>query len=281
MNTPNIEISAKLVMNLRDRSNLPMMKCKQALEATKGAHATEDAWIEAAIEHLRKQGLSAADKFAGRETTNGGLGLALGTGAGAIVLLGCQTDFVSGNDVFKDFVKSLAESALAAGAESVDTLKAAKLGGQTVAEVIPGKIQLIGENLVLAKVALLKGTVVVGYNHGGKIATLVSGTGDAVKLRMIALHVASANPVPIALNRAGVDPAVVAKEKEILLATPELQAKPEAMRPKIVEGKLGRFFKEKVLLEQEMLLDAEKGESVEKYATRHGLTVTGFVRLAV
>jgi elongation factor Ts len=281
MNTPNIEISAKLVMNLRDRSNLPMMKCKQALEATKGAHASEDAWIEAAIEHLRKQGLSAADKFAGRETTNGGLGLALGTGAGAIVLLGCQTDFVSGNDVFKDFVKSLAEAALAAGADSVETLKAAKLDGQTVAEVIPGKIQLIGENLVLAKVAQLKGAVVVGYNHGGKIATLVSGTGDAAKLRMIALHVASANPVPIALNRAGVDPAVVAKEEEILLATPELQAKPEAMRPKIVQGKLGRFFKEKVLLEQEMLLDAEKGESVEKYAARHGLTVTGFVRLAV
>jgi elongation factor Ts len=281
MNTPNLEISAKLVMTLRDRSGLPMMKCKAALEATKGAHASEDAWIEAAIEHLRKQGLSAADKFAGRETTNGGLGLALGEGKGAIVLLGCQTDFVSGNDVFKDFVKSLADAALAAGATDVDQLKAAPYQGGTVADAIPGRIQQIGENLVLAKVAALKGPVVVGYNHGGKIATLVSGTGDPAKLRMIALHVASANPAPIALDRTGVDPAVVKKEEEILLATPELQGKPEAMRPKIVLGKLGRFFKEKVLLEQEMLLDAEKGESVEHYAKRHGLTVTGFVRLAV
>jgi elongation factor Ts len=281
MTTPNLEISAKLVMTLRDRTNLPMMKCKQALEATKGSHASADAWIEAAIEQLRKQGLSAVDKFAGRETTNGGLGLALKDGAGAIVLLGCQTDFVSGNDVFKDFVKQLAEAALAAGATSADALKAGSLNGQPISDLLALKIQQIGENLVIAKVATLTGALVVGYNHGGKICTLVSGTGDPGKLRMIALHVASASPAPIALTRSGVEAAVVAKEKEILLATPEVQAKPEAMRGKIVEGKLGRFFREKVLLEQEMLLDAEKGESVEKYAARHQLTVTGFVRLAV
>lgn len=281
MNNPTLEISAKLVMTLRDRTNLPMMKCKQALEATKGAHASEDAWIEAGIDHLRKQGLSAQDKFAGRETTNGGLGLALGNGAGAVVLLGCQTDFVSGNDTFKEFVKLLAETALASNTDSAEALKNAKVGAQSVNEAVAGKIQQIGENLVIAKVALLKGQVVVGYNHGGKIAALVAGSGDAAKLRMIALHVASANPAPIALDRSGVDPALIKKEEEILLATPELQAKPEAMRPKIVLGKLGRFYKERVLLEQEMLLDAEKGETVEKYAARHGLTVTGFVRLAV
>jgi elongation factor Ts len=281
MNNPTLEISAKLVMSLRDRINLPMMKCKSALEATKGSHATEEAWMEAAIEHLRKSGIAAADKFAGRETTQGGLGMALADGKGVIVLLGCQTDFVSGNDVFKELVKQFAETALASGATDVDSLKAAKFAGSTVAEAIPGKIQQIGENLVLAKVSALSGKVVVGYNHGGKIATLVSGTGDAQKLRMIALHVASANPAPIALNRDGVDPALVKKEEEILLATPEVQSKPEAMRPKIVLGKLGRFYKERVLLEQEMLLDAEKGETVEKYAARHGLTVTGFVRLAV
>jgi elongation factor Ts len=147
--------------------------------------------------------------------------------------------------------------------------------------VLALKIQQIGENLVIAKVATLTGGTVVGYNHGGKIATLVSGTGDPAKLRMIALHVASASPAPLALNRSAIDPQIVAKEREILLATPEVSAKPEAMRPKIVEGKLGRFYKEQVLLEQEMLLDAEKGESVEKYAARHKLTVTGFVRLAV
>ncbi|MBA2481444.1 MAG: translation elongation factor Ts [Planctomycetes bacterium] len=281
MNQPQPEITAKLVMTLRDRTNLPMMKCKQALEATKAEAKSEDLWVTAATDWLRKQGLAAVDKFAGRETTNGGLGMALGTGSGAIVLLSCQTDFVSGNDVFKEFVKSLAEAALASGADSAEALKAGTIGGQSVVDALAGKIQQIGENLQIAKVKTVKGAVVVGYNHGGKIATLVSGTGDAAKLRMIALHVASANPAPASLDRSSIDPALVKKEEEILLATPEVQSKPEAMRPKIVLGKLGRFFKENVLLEQEMLLDAEKGETVEKYAKRHGLTVTGFARLAV
>ena len=83
------------------------------------------------------------------------------------------------------------------------------------------------------------------------------------------------------MSRDQVDPAIVAKEREILSGMADVLAKPEAMRPKIVEGKLGRFYKERVLLEQEMLLDNEKGETVEKYAKRNGLTVTGFVRLAV
>jgi len=120
---------------------------------------------------------------------------------------------------------------------------------------------------------------VAGYNHDGRIVAVVAGSGDAAKLKQVALHVASANPAPVALDRGSVDPVLVEKEKEIIAATPEVQAKPEAMRPKIVEGKLGRFFKESVLLEQEMLIDAEKGESVEKYAKRVGITVAAFGRL--
>jgi elongation factor Ts len=258
------------------------MKCKQALEAAKAEAAKgEEAWLSAAVDHLRKSGVAAADKKADRATANGGLGLATGEGAGVLVLLGCETDFVSGSEVFKAFTKELAELALATKAEDVEALKQAKLGGLTVPEAVAGKIQQLGENMVLVKVLRLTGQTVVGYNHIGKVATLVAGSGDPLKLRQIALHVASASPTPVALNRAAVDPAIVRKEEEILLATPEVQGKPEAMRPKIVQGKLGRFFKENVLLEQEMLLDAEKGETVEKYATRQKLTVTGFARLAI
>ncbi len=278
---PIAEVSAKLVMTLRDRTTLPMMKCKQALEATKGSHASEEAWLSAAVEHLRKSGMAAVDKMAGRETTNGGIGLALGDGAGVLVLLGCQTDFVSGNDVFKELAKGLAEAALASNASSADELSKGTLGGKPIADVIAEKTLAIGERLAISKVLRLTGAVVTGYNHGGKIACLVAGSGDAAKLRPVALHVASANPVPAALDRAAIDPALVKKEEEILLATPDVQAKPEAMRPKIVQGKLGRFFRENVLLEQEMVIGAEKGETVEKYAKRNGLTVTGFVRLAV
>jgi len=277
----NTEISAKLVMTLRDRSNLPMMKCKQALEATKGTYASEDAWLAAAIEHLRKSGLAAMDKFANREAVNGGIGMALGAGTGVLVLLACQTDFVSGNDTFKALVKSLAEAALASGASSVDALNAATLESQTVTDLLATKTLQIGERLVISKVLVVSGAVVTGYNHGGKVAALVAGSGDAQQLRSVALHVASANPAPVALDRSGVDPVLVKKEEEILMATPELQAKPEAMRPKIVQGKLGRFFRENVLLEQEMVVGAEKGETVEKYAKRCGLTVTAFARLAV
>jgi len=272
--------TAELVQEFRARTMVPMMKCKQALDATQAAgDQGKEAWFTAAIDHLRKQGVSTS--VGQRETAQGGLGLAAAGGSGAIIQLNCQTDFVSGNDVFKALVKDLAEVALAGGAADVEALKNAKVAGQSVPDLLAQKIQQLGENLVLGKLVRLAGASVVGYNHGGKIAALVAGSGDAAKLRMIALHVASANPVPLAVDRSGVDPAVVAKEREILLATPEIAAKPEAMRPKIVDGKLGRFFRENTLLEQEMLLDAEKGETVEKYAKRHGLTVSGFVRVAV
>jgi elongation factor Ts len=268
------DITAKLVMELRDETNLPMMKCKQALAAANGDKA-------GAIEWLRKQGVSAQAKFEGRETPNGAIGMAIAGGTGALVLIGCQTDFVASNDDFKAFAKKLAELALASGAASADALKTTQLDGRPVSDHVTGMIQKIGENIVLAKVAQVRGEAVQGYNHGGRIGALVAGAGAADKMRMVALHVASANPAPVATTRDQVDPALVKKEEEILLATPEVQGKPEAMRPKIVQGKLGRFYKERVLLEQEMLLDAEKGETVEKYAKRNGFTVTAFARLAV
>ena len=267
------QISAKLVMELRDSTNLPMMKCKQALEAANGDKA-------AAIDWLRKQGLAAKDKFAGRETPNGSIGMALGTGKGVLVLLGCQTDFVANNETFKEFAKQLADLALASGVTSADELKTKKVGEMTVDEAITAKIQQIGENIVLAQVTAISGAVVAGYNHGGRIATIVTGSGGE-KMRTVALHIASASPAPVALDRTQVDPAIVNKEREILAALPDVAAKPEAMRPKIVEGKLGRFYKENVLLEQEILLDGEKGESVEAYAKRNGFSLTGFIRLAV
>ena len=269
-------ISAKLVMELRDSTNLPMMKCKEALEKANGDKA-------AAIDILRKQGLAAKDKFAGRETPNGAIGMAITADAGAIVLLGCQTDFVANGDEFKDVANQIAQIALTTGVTSVDELKAKPFGAAgTVDDKVTELINKIRENIVLVSVARVTGSAVVGYNHGARIGTLVAGTNNADnKLKMVALHIASVSPAPVALTRAQVDPALVEKEKEILAALPDVAAKPEAMRPKIVEGKLGRFFKENVLLEQEMLLDNEKGESVEKYAARVGVARSAFARLAV
>ena len=267
-------ISAKLVMELRDSTNLPMMKCKAALEKANGDK-------EAAIELLRKEGFAAKDKFAGRETPNGAIGLVTKPGAGAVVLLGCQTDFVANGDEFKAVAQAIAQVALDTGADTVEVLKTKTLNGITIDETVTALINKIRENIVLVKVQIVKAADVVGYNHGGRIGTLVAGTNNADnKLKMIALHVASAAPAPVSLTRAEVDQELVDKERRILSELPDVAAKPEAMRPKIVEGKLGRFFKENVLLEQEMLLDNEKGESVEKYAARVGVTVTAFARLS-
>jgi len=268
------EITAALVSQLRDATNLPMMKCKQALTASNGD-------VKLAVEWLRKQGISATGKFAGRETPNGAIGMAIGANAGVLVLVGCQTDFVGSNDVFKAFVQKLADLALATGVDSVDALNAQKIDGQAMTDVFAGQIQKIGENIKLVGVKRVSAPAVAGYNHAGRIGALVAGSGEAGKLKQVALHVASANPAPVALARADVDQALVDKEREIISSTPEVQAKPEAMRPKIVEGKLGRFFKEQVLLEQEMMFDAEKGESVEKYAARVAITVTAYARLQV
>lgn len=265
-------ITSELVKELRDSTNLPMMKCKQALDATNGDKT-------AAIEWLRKQGISAADKKSGRAVTNGSIGMAISGGTGVMVQLGCETDFVSTNQIFKDFVAQLAKIALATGSLDVDALNAAPCEGQTVKEAVTSQVLKLGENIKIVAVSRLTGQVVAGYNHAGLIGALVAGSGDAEALRKIAMHVASSSPAPIAFKRDEVDAAVIAKEKEILMATPDVQSKPEAMRPKIVEGKIGRFYKENVLLEQEMLLDAEKGETVEKYAARNGLTLSGFKRI--
>lgn len=268
------EITAALVNELRSITNLPLMKCKQALVATGGD-------LQAAIEWLRKQGAAAGAKFGGRETPCGATAIAIGEGAGVALLLGCQTDFVGKNDEFRAFAQRLAELALASGAASVEQLSAQSLDGRPVPEAITGMIQKIGENIRLAALQRIAAPVIAGYNHDGRIAALVGGTGDAARLKQVALHVASANPAPVALDRASVDPALVAKEREIIAATPEVQAKPEAVRPKIIEGKLERFFKEQVLLDQEMLFDAEKGESVAKYAKRVGIAIAAFARLQV
>jgi elongation factor Ts len=268
-------ISAKLVMELRESTNLPMMKCKEALEKSNGDKA-------AAIEFLRKQGLAAVGKFAGRETPNGFVGMAIKDGAGVLVLLGCQTDFVAISDDFKAAANKIAQVALDTGVETVEALKVKTVDGISVDDVVTELVNKIRENIVLVQVARLTGTAVVGYSHGGRIATLVAGTNNADnKLKQVALHVASSPIVPVSLSRDQVDPAVVAKEREILSGMADVLAKPEAMRPKIVDGKLGRFYKENVLLEQEMLLDADKGETVEKYAQRVGITLTGFVRITV
>jgi len=267
-------ITASQVKELRDRTGIAMMKCKKALEESDGD-------LEAAVEYLRKQGEATADKKAGRETNAGGLGIAYEGGKGALVLLACETDFVSSNAEFKSFVEDLAKTALTSGAGDAEALAAATHGDATVQEAIVGMVAKLGENLKLAAVETIEGETVTGYNHGGRVATLVAGSGDAGALRNVAMHVAAANPAPIALTRDDVPAELLEKERTIIAESPEIASKPENIRPKIVEGKMGRFYKEHVLLEQEMLVDNDDHSSVEKWAQAKGLTISGYARLDV
>lgn len=268
------DITAAKVKELRDRTDVPMMKCKEALIACDGD-------MDAAIEHLRKTAGAASDKRSGREIKAGSPAVALGDGAAAAVLLGCETDFVGGNEGFQAAAKALAELALAAGAETVEALETLQIDGKTVPEFVSALVLKLGENIRIAQVVLVRAEVIAAYRHGHRLVSLVGGSGDPAALRTVAMHVAAAAPAPIAIDRDGVPADLLAKERDIIAAQPDVQSKPEAIRPKIVEGKLGRFFKEHVLLEQEMLVEAEPGQSVADFATAKGLSVTTFARLGL
>lgn len=281
-----MELTAKLVMSLRDKTLLPMMQCKEALIATKGEQISEEQWFELAIEHLRKKGVGVVDRFAGRETTSGGIGMSIVDGwRGSLVLLGCQTDFVSKSEMFKDLVKSIAF--MYANHDVETDGDKFLIEGKTVADLLVEKTHQMGEKLTLVSHQSLEpdrstpGSKVIGYNHDGRVAAVVTGTGDETKLKNVVLHIVSSNPAPIALNRESVDVSFIEKEKAIIASLADVQSKPVAMQDKIILGKLGRFFKERVLLEQEMLLDAEKKETVGQYCTRNGLTISNFIRVEV
>jgi elongation factor Ts len=276
------EITAALVKELRDKTGAGMMDCKGALNETKGD-------LEAAIDWLRKKGLSKAAKKSGRTAAEGLIGFAIAGGKGVLVEVNSETDFVARNDQFQDLVRSIAGIALNVGAD-VDTIKAAAYpGGGTVADKISHLVATIGENMTLrraAEVAVAPGQV-AAYMHNqvvdglGKIGVLVglkaSAKGDAAVLgRQIAMHVAAASPV--ALDAASVDPAVIAREKTVLADKARASGKPEAIIEKIVENGLKTYFKEVCLVDQPFIHDPAKTVAQAVGGAEH---LSGFVRFAL
>jgi elongation factor Ts len=274
-----IELTSKLVGTLRERTGLPLMKCKKALADTVSeANTTEEAWIAHAIEHLRKSGAAAVDKFAGRETPSGKIGMVVTPDCGVLVQLGCQTDFVANSDVFGELVSKVLDHARGLIQDNADA--AFK---DVTKPLVEEAITKLGENIVISKSVKLVNLdgVVAGYCHGGVRAAIVSGTGDASKLRQVAMHIVAANPEPVALVRAQVSVELIAKEKEIVMALPEVIAKPAAIQLRMIEGKINRFYAERTLLEQEMLLDNLPKETVGAYCARNGLIIKEFIRYSI
>ncbi len=282
-------ITAGMVKELRESTGAGMMDCKAALTETNGA-------MEAAVDWLRKKGLSKAAKKAGRVAAEGLIGLKVAGSKGVLVEVNSETDFVARNDLFQGLVQMIADVALDAGTD-VEKIKAAKAGSITIGESINDTIAKIGENMSLRRAAALavKQGVVGRYVHNsvsdglGKIGVLVglesAGKADELNAlgRMLAMHVAASNPQ--AVDSAGLDPAVVAREKDVLAEKFRAQGKPANVIDKIVESGLKTFYKEVCLLEQAYVHDPDKtvAQALKEAEGKVGgpIKVTGFVRYAL
>jgi elongation factor Ts len=265
------------------------MDCKQALSETDGD-------MQAAIDWLRKKGLSKAAKKAGRVAAEGLIGAQTAGIKGVVVEVNSETDFVARNEQFQGLVKMIAQVALDVGAD-VEKIKAAKVGKVTLETAIADAIATIGENMTLRRAAQLevnKG-VVSSYVHNaviegaGKIGVIVAleSAGKTEELsalgRQLAMHVAATNPQ--ALDSAGLDPAVVKREKDVLADKYRQQGKAENVIDKIVESGLKTYYKEVCLLEQAFIHDSGKSvaQAVKEAEGKIGAAVkiTGFVRYAL
>jgi elongation factor Ts len=286
-----VAITAAMVKELREQTGAGMMDCKQALNETNG-----DA--EAAIDWLRKKGLSKAAKKAGRVAAEGLIGIAVAADGkkAAMVEVNSETDFVARNEQFQGLVKMIAQVALGVGGDVAKILEA-KVGSVTVATAIADAIGTIGENMTLRRAATISvGSGAVGtYAHAavsdglGKLGILVAlespGKKDelAPVARQVAMHIAAANP--LAIDPSGVDPAIIKREKDILADKFRQQGKPEAMIDKITESGLKTFYKEQTLLEQPYIHDDKKsvGQALKEVEGKAGgaVKVTEFVRYAL
>ena len=282
-------ITAAMVKDLRDKTGAGMMDCKQALTESDGD-------MDAAVDWLRKKGLSKAAKKAGRVAAEGLIGLAFAAGKGVVVEVNSETDFVARNEQFQGLVKMVAQVALTAG-DDVAAINAAKVGSITVERAITDAIATIGENMSLRRAKSLSvGKGAIGsYVHNavidglGKIGVLVAlesaGQTDELNAlgRQLAMHVAAANPQ--ALDAASLDPAIVAREKDVLADKYRQQGKPENVIEKIVESGLKTYYKEVCFLEQSYIHDDVKSvaQALKEAEGKVGapVKITGFVRYAL
>jgi elongation factor Ts len=278
------EITAAVVKDLRDKTGAPMMDCKRALTDAQGDQAR-------AFELLRERGLAKAAKRAGKETSEGTIALATGDGVAALIELGCETDFVAKTPDFVALAASLATAAVEANATTADAVLAARVGGAKGADAVAAAIGRIGENIQLKRVEKLAvpGGVAGGYIHaGGKLGVMVglatSARGEAVNAlaKDVAMHVAAADPSPIAIDRDGVPKAALDREAEIFRKQALSEGKPEKIVDRIVEGRIKKYYSEVCLLEQPFVKDPDKAvsrvlaEAGEKLGAP--VRVTAFVR---
>jgi len=285
------EITAALVKQLREQTGAGMMDCKKALSESDGD-------LEAAVDWLRKKGLSQAAKKAGRTAAEGLVGVATRGTAGALVEVNAETDFVARNETFQAFVGQVA--ALAAdGDGDLEALKVSDYpgSGRSVADELTHLIATVGENMNLRRVARLHVAqgAIAAYVHNavadglGKIGVLVAleSSADPDRLqalgRQIAMHVAAARPESVDVEN--LDAAAIDRERQVLSEQARASGKPEEIIEKMVQGRLRKFYEEVVLLEQVYVIDGESRvkQVVEAAGKELGapVRIAGFVRFTL
>jgi len=276
-----MSVTAAQVKELREKSGAGMMDCKKALNETNGD-------MDAAIDWLRTKGLAAAAKKSGRVASEGLVAVAVDGPTGAVVELNSETDFVSRNEEFQQFVATLAQLAL--GSDDLDGLMAKDYPdtGRTVAEELTHKIATIGENMTLRRMEKLSVSdgLVVPYIHNavaegmGRIGVLValSSSADAAALsslgKQVAMHIAATSPASLSVE--DLDPEMVARERDVLIEQAKESGKPQEIAEKMVQGRMRKYYEEVVLLEQTFVIDGESKVSavVEKAGKDAGSDIT-------
>ena len=272
--------TAKDVQALREKTGCGMMDCKNALKETDGN-------MDAAVDYLREKGLASQAKKASRVAAEGQVVALVEGDVAAVIEVNSETDFVAGNEEFKAFVNLCAKAVIANNPADVDALLASEYEGKTVSEHKEDIFLKFRENIQVRRFARIEGKAVSYVHAGGKIGVLVELDTDLAMSdelvamgKNVAMQVAAMNPGY--LDQASVPAEDLEKEKAILVAQmkedPKMAGKPDAVLGKIVEGKIGKFYKENCLVEQQYVIDGDL--TVGKYVDSVAKALGGAVKVA-
>lgn len=272
------QITAALVKSLRDKTGAGMMDAKKAL-------VENDGDVEAAVDWLRAKGLSKAAKKSGRTAADGLVSAVVSADGktGSVVELNAETDFVARNETFQKALSDIATLALTTdGTTEAVAAAPAPDGDGSVDDMIKRLVATIGENMTLRRAAQIKADSVAAYIHSaeapgmGKIGVLVglNGKGDLTDVgRKVAMHVAATSPASATV--ADLDPDLVAREKQVLTEQAEQSGKPANVIEKMIEGRIKKYYKEVVLVEQPFVMNPD--QTVAQFISESGGELVGFI----
>ena len=277
--------TAKDVQALREKTGCGMMDCKKALTETNGD-------MDAAVDFLREKGLASQAKKADRVAAEGTVCAVVKGNVGAVLEMNAETDFVAGGEPFKALANRITNVVIEQAPADMDALLKCSENGQTVEEMVQELFLALRENIKVRRFVRFEGNLVSYVHAGGKIGVMVKFDTDADAAseefiamgKNIAMQIAAMNP--LYLDPASVPAEVLDKEKEILVAQmkedPKMAGKPDAVLAKIVEGKIGKYYKENTLVEQQFVIDGDLtvGKYVEKTAKELGksIKIASYVR---